>query len=196
VIMALFDFDGTITSKDSLFDFVAYAFGRRRFLVGCVLMSPIFLAYALRIISGQATKEWLLRYYLKDLEFEAFKITARRYAQARLPSIIRKNALKRIYWHKTRGHKVVVVSASIDCWVKDWCLQNGLDLIATRLEVKNHRLTGNIYSLNCTGAEKVRRIEERFNLEEFDYIYAYGDSRGDKEMLGLADEKFYKWKRI
>ncbi len=68
----------------------------------------------------------------------------------------------------------------------------GIHCIATKLEVKNYKITGNYSGNNCSGQEKVRRIKENFNLSDFDLIIAYGDSRGDREMLELADNKNYK----
>jgi phosphatidylglycerophosphatase C len=62
--------------------------------------------------------------------------------------------------------------------------------------VKDGRVTGRFLTKNCSGKEKVRRIAERYDLESFDHIYAYGDTPGDKAMLDLADEKHYRWKRI
>jgi phosphatidylglycerophosphatase C len=94
--------------------------------------------------------------------------------------------MERINWHKTQGHKVAVVSASIDYWLNDWCKLNGLDLISTTLELKNGKLTGRLSGKNCYGIEKVNRIKNRYNLAEFDQIYAYGNSAGDREMLLLA----------
>ena len=105
---------------------------------------------------------------------------------------IRKNALERIKWHQKNNHKVVVVSASIDYWLKPWCDKNHIDLIATQLEVNNNKLTGRLDNKNCFGSEKVRRIMGKYKLSNYDYIYAYGDSRGDYEMLQISSEKSYK----
>ena len=38
----------------------------------------------------------------------------------------------------------------------------------------------------------MRRIKASYNLDEFNHIYAYGDSEGDKAMLDLAHEHDYK----
>lgn len=99
-------------------------------------------------------------------------------------------------WHKRQGDTVVVVSASIDLWLKDWCKAQQADLIATMLEVKDGRISGRFLTKNCNGREKVRRIEERFNLSDFDYTYAYGDRPGDRPMLAMANERYYRWTRI
>ena len=109
-----------------------------------------------------------------------------------IDKIVRPKAIEKINWHKNQGHKVVVVSASIECWLRPWCEKNGLELIATKLEIKDDIVTGKLLSKNCYGVEKVNRIKELYNIEKYDYIYAYGDSSGDKQMLELAHEKFYK----
>jgi phosphatidylglycerophosphatase C len=193
--LALFDFDGTITSKDSLFDFIIYTFGWKRFLIGCLLRSHTMLAYASNMISADKAKEELLSFYVSGIKCQDFKAMGSQYSRKRLPKIVRQDASKRIRWHQSQGHTVAVVSASMEYWLEDWCKENDLDLIATRLEVKNERVTGKFASRNCSGREKIARIKEKYDLERFVYIYAYGNSSGDKEMLELADEKYYKWKR-
>jgi phosphatidylglycerophosphatase C len=193
--LALFDFDGTITSRDSLFDFIIYTFGWKRFLIGCLLRSPAMLACALKMIPRDKAKEELLSFHVAGINGEEFKAMGSQYSRKRLPNIIRENAFKKIQWHQLQGHTVAVVSASIECWLADWCKKNDLDLIATRLEVKNKRVTGKFASRNCAGREKIVRIKEKYDLKRFVYIYAYGNSSGDKEMLELADERYYKWKR-
>jgi len=87
---------------------------------------------------------------------------------------------------------VVIVSASAQDWIKDWCAETGVSMIATKLEVKEGKITGKIEGNNCHGKEKVRRINETYNLSDYNEIYCYGDSRGDKPMLGLGNISFYK----
>ena len=194
--LALFDFDGTITFKDSFGDFIAYAVGRRKFITGVVLLSPMLFAYALGFIRNWRAKELVSTYFFGGWESRSFQGLASKYSRGRLPRIVRDIALERIGWHKDKGDKVVIVSASIDLWLADWCATCDVDLIATKLEMKDGRVTGRFLTRNCSGKEKVRRIEECYNLQGFDYIYAYGDTPGDKAMLDIANERYYKWKRV
>ena len=120
------------------------------------------------------------------------KTKAEQFSLNNIDLLIRKNALERIKWHQKNDHKVVVVSASIDYWLKPWCDKNHIDLIATQLEVNNNKLTGRLDKKNCFGSEKVRRIMDKYKLSNYNYIYAYGDSRGDHEMLQISSEKSYK----
>ena len=75
---------------------------------------------------------------------------------------------------------------------KKWCAKYNLDLIATRLEIQDGKLTGKFATKNCYGMEKVKRIKDAYDLGQYDFVYAYGDSRGDKEMLSIANESYFK----
>jgi HAD superfamily phosphoserine phosphatase-like hydrolase len=101
-----------------------------------------------------------------------------------------------------RGERVVVLSASIDRWVQA-CLNQFIDdtthfkVLGTQIEVANGRLTGKFSTLNCYGSEKVRRLKEWLESEKVGTkgaleMIAYGDSRGDKELLAMAKESHYK----
>jgi len=190
--LALFDFDGTITNKDSMFDFIHFAVGGVNFYCGLALLSPMLLAFKLKLLSNQSAKQTLLSYYFKDWNESLFKQVATNYSLTRIDLIIRPEALTKIKWHQQNGDAIVIVSASIECWLKAWCVKHHLGLIATRLEIKDQKLTGAFSTKNCFAAEKVNRINQQFDLDRYDTIYAYGDSSGDLEMLDLADEKFYR----
>ena len=118
------------------------------------------------------------------------------YATTVLPTMLRRRALERIDWHKGQGDCIVVVSASLDVYLNPWCTAMGVEVICTQIEEKAGRLTGKYVLGDCTGAEKARRIRERYDLARYARIYAYGDSDEDREMLDLAHEKYYRWKRI
>lgn len=190
--IALFDFDGTITKKDTLFDFVIFAVGYKTFIIKLISLAPLLILYTLKIIPNWYAKEKLLAAYFKGWELKNFDTIAHKYAQERIPQIMKKEAIKAIEKHKANGDLIVVVTASCQNWVKPWCDEYKIDCIATRLEIKNGKLTGRFDGKNCYGKEKVNRINEKYNLGNYKKIYAYGDSKGDREMLELADEKYYK----
>ena len=190
--IVFFDFDGTITTDDSLLKFIRFVVGDRRFLLGLVVLSPMLVLYKLKLIPNYKAKQYMLSWFFKGMSKDAFLKVANEYSLVHIDKILRPKAIEKINWHKNQGHKVVVVSASIECWLRPWCEKNGLELIATKLEIKDDIVTGKLLSKNCYGVEKVNRIKEIYNLKDFEYIYSYGDSSGDKQMLELAHEKFYK----
>ena len=84
------------------------------------------------------------------------------------------------------------MSASPENWLNIWCNQIGASLISSKLETKNGKLTGKFDGNNCRGEEKVRRIRLQYDLSNYDEVYAYGDTKGDKPMLELATFAFYQ----
>ena len=190
--IAFFDFDGTITTDDSLLKFIRFVVGDVKFLIGLVAISPMLVLYKMKFIPNYKAKQIMLSWYFKGTRQEDFLKVAGEYSLGHIDKIVRPQAMQKIQWHKDEGHKVVVVSASVECWLRPWCDKNGLDLIGTQLEIEDNMVTGKLLSKNCYGKEKANRIRERYDLNSFDFIYAYGDSRGDDEMLELAQEKYYK----
>lgn len=190
--IAFFDFDGTITKKDSTAKFIRYFVGDIAFIKGVIILLPFIIAYKIKILSNNEIKKKLITYFFKDINIKNFTEKAREFSLNMIDPIIRKKALDRILWHKKNGDELVIVSASINLWLLPWCEKNKIRLIATELEVINNRITGNLISNNCYGPEKVKRILESYNLSNYTCIYSYGNSRGDHEMLEIATQKFYK----
>lgn len=190
--LALFDFDGTITTDDSLIRFIRFSVGNTGAALGMIVLSPMLIAYKLKLIPNHKAKQYMLSYFFKGMSTEKFQQIAEDYSLNHIDTILRPKAMKKIAWHKEQDHKVVIVSASIECWLKPWCDRNGLELIATKLEMKEGIITGKLLSKNCYGIEKANRVNDNYSLRQYDHIYAYGDSRGDKELLTLADERYYK----
>jgi HAD superfamily hydrolase (TIGR01490 family) len=190
--IAFFDFDGTITTKDSLLQFIRYVKGDTAFYLGFFLHSPVLVLYKMQIVSNKSAKEMMLRYFFGKMDADVFAKHCENFIHERLPQLIRPKAMHEIKKLQERGATVVVVSASPENWIESWCAAIGAECIATKLVTANNRITGNINGRNCHGKEKVNRILNAYNLGEFSSIYAYGDTLGDKHMLSLATIKFYK----
>ena len=190
--IAFFDFDGTITKKDSTIKFIRYLVGDIKFFLGVFLLLPFIVLYKVKIIKNNAIKQIIITYFFKGKDIIEFQKKSEYFSLNEIDPIIRKKALDKIFWHKENGHTIVIVSASIDLWLKPWCEKNNIMLISTMLEIKDKTITGKTFKKNCHGPEKVKRIRELYDLSEYKYIYAYGNSRGDHEMLNIADESYYK----
>lgn len=191
-VICFFDFDGTITTDDSLLKFIRFVVGDAKFVLGLLVLAPMLALYMAKIIPNYRAKQYLLACYFKGMPKDAFLAVAQEYSLQHIQTILRPEAMQRIAWHQQQGHQVVIVSASLECWLQPWCEQQGLDLLATQIDLSQPLITGRFLSANCYGQEKVNRIRAAYDLSQFNKIYAYGDSSGDKEMLALADEAFYK----
>ena len=190
--IALFDFDGTITRKDSLFDFIAFVKGERKLWVGMLALSPMLIQYKLKLLSNEEAKQRMRGYFFSGMDVQRFEKLGEEYALTKIDTIVRPKAKEKILWHQSQGDTVVIVSASIRCWLDAWCKKHNLMLISTELVKENGKITGRFSTRNCYGKEKIKRLKESFDLKSYQYIYAYGDSAGDKELLALADEKNYR----
>ncbi len=190
--IAFFDFDGTITTKDSFLEFISFAKGNFRFLLGFLLHAPWIVGFKLKIISNQQAKEKVMQYFFKNANASEFKELCAEFNNKVLPKLIRPKAVEEIRRLKAADYVVVIVSASPENWIRPFAESMDVELIASRLEVKDHKITGKIIGMNCRGIEKVNRIKERYDISAFSEIYAFGDSSGDKDMLGMATNAFYK----
>jgi len=193
--IAFFDFDGTVTTKDTLLEFIRFSKGSIPFAIGFALNSPWLVAYRLKLISNQAAKERILAWFFRNMPLAQFQEICDRFAAEAIPGLLRPKALREISDLQEKGFSIVIVSASPENWIRGWAENIRAELLATRLETlpeTDARLTGRILGHNCHGNEKVRRIGEAFNLDAYTEIYAYGDSSGDKPMLKLAHHSFFR----
>lgn len=189
---AFFDLDGTVTTRDTLIDFLIFSFEGWRVVAGFLILLPVIFLYKLKVIPNWKAKEIVFTYFFRDYSVNSFKRLCQNYAMNKLSGIIKKNALDRIYWHISKGHQVAIVSASIKDWIAPWCVTIGIDIIATEIEIKDGKLTGKFSTENCYGIEKVNRIHDKYGTLYNAMVYAYGNSKGDEEMLQTADKPFYK----
>jgi HAD superfamily hydrolase (TIGR01490 family) len=190
--IAFFDFDGTITTKDTMLEFARYCHGFTRYSIGICLISPWLIAMKFGLISKSRAKENFLTYFFGRMEVEEFNTSCLAFTAAVVPRLVKQDALLAIKKHMQDNTDIVIVSASAENWVAPWCRQNNLQYICTRLEIKGQKITGKLLGQNCNGPEKVSRIKEKFELADYKNIYCYGDSKGDKQMLQLATHPAYR----
>jgi phosphatidylglycerophosphatase C len=181
-VVAAFDFDGTLTQRDSLLPFLWQAVGWNGFACHAFLLAPTLARYGLGMIPNDVAKQRVLRQFFAGINIATLREKATQFAVHELPRLIRPATARRFDWHKQQGHRCIVVSASLELYVRPWALKMGFDdVLASRLETRaDGSVTGNLLGKNCYGIEKVRRLEELLGARSGYTLYAYGDSRGDK----------------
>ncbi len=194
--LALFDFDGTITTTDTFSKFIYETSPRVRLKLGMLILAPIVVGYKLGIVPARVTRTVVARIAFFRRCEQKVLADGKFYAQTYIPTVLREKAMKKLAWHKQRGDLVIIVSASINAYLSPWCEHHGLSLICSTLESEKGLLTGKYIHGDCSGKEKVKRVESRLNLDDFDTVYAYGDTAEDNDMLKLADFKYYQWDKI
>jgi phosphatidylglycerophosphatase C len=189
--VAAFDFDGTITHRDTLVPFLRRVRGPRRFSAAFASATP-----ALAAGGREAYKAAVLRRLLRGLPAEELERRALTYGRE-LHRRFRPEAVDRIRWHQEQGHEVVIVSASLRAYLDPVVEHLGLDgVCAVELEVGDDgRLTGRMAGANCRGPEKVRRLTAWLDGEAPERLWAYGNSSGDRELLAAAHEPTWYGRR-
>jgi len=187
-----FDFDGTITTKDTLLTFIKFSKGTWPFLVGFFLYSPLLIAYKLRLYPNWKVKQHIFSYFYKGTSIDQFNQWGAAFSE-RIAKIVRPRALTAIHTHQQEGCVLVIVSASVENWITPWAAGQGIDrVLATQVEIDQQgKLTGKFLTKNCYGREKVNRILEVFPRRADYKLLAYGDSRGDLDPIEFADEGYY-----
>lgn len=213
----VFDFDGTLTHADTLLAFIRFACGPVRMLLGFALYAPLLVLMKLKLYPNYKAKQKVFAHFFRGMTLTRFDALCTAFAKQG-EHLLRPAARNFINTVRSEAYAMAIVSASIDNWVRPFAemyLQsdNAQDksqgnvqgnvqdnkpslpiiVLGTKVEVDAVGcLTGRFATPNCYGPEKVRRIEAVWpHREQYD-VSAFGDSRGDKEMLAYADQGYFK----
>lgn len=184
-----FDFDGTLTTKDTLIEFIRYAKGSMALGLGFMRYAHLLVLMKIGLYPNYKAKQKVFAHFFKDTTLDDFNALCKAFA-ASSSHLLRPNAIEPINHAIKEGSEVLIVSASIDNWVQPFFPQ--VKVVGTQIEVIDGKLTGRFLSKNCYGQEKVNRILSLYPNRQDYHLTAYGDSRGDKEMLAFADESHFK----
>ena len=152
--LVLFDFDGTITTHETMPNFLRQSVHPRRLIFGQLLLAPWVLGYKLGFVSGVRIRKKLVQFAYRGVRVETLVAAGARFANDYLPKVLRAEAMARIAWHQDQGHRVVVVSGGLDCYLAPWCETQGLALICSALQHEQGVLTGRYLGLQCVREEK------------------------------------------
>ncbi len=190
--VAAFDFDVTITTRDTFIPFLERAFGRNRVRSLFLQLAPEALKVVLRLSSRDVFKERMIRSLFLGESVDRLREIGRSHATEIL-NLVRPAARRRIEWHKNRGDRLVMVSASLNLYLEPVAQVLGFDdLLCTRPSGNHLIFDGGILGKNCRGPQKIQLLMGLLgNLEKYD-LYVYGDSDGDREMLQVANHAYFR----
>ncbi|MDR3002494.1 MAG: HAD-IB family hydrolase [Fibromonadaceae bacterium] len=190
--IAAFDFDGTITRKDTLIEFIKFSKGNVKFYFAFLFFSPLLIAMKLKLLPNWKVKQSVFSYLFKNTPIEIFNKWCFEFC-AIIDKILCPKTIEALNLHKKHNDKIIVISASMENWIKPWADKMEIDtVLATKIETdENGLITGKFLTKNCYGQEKVNRLLEMFPNRKDYKLIAYGDSRGDKELIEFADKGFY-----
>ncbi|QXC61321.1 HAD-IB family hydrolase [Aquihabitans sp. G128] len=190
--IAAFDFDGTLTQRDTLLPFLVRTCGSRQVARAVSAVAPLAARARLGRLQSElhhrdAVKEALLAALLRGREAAWFREAGADYART-LPARIRPDMAEQVAWHREHGHELVIVSASLLTYLAPYASAERFDhVIAVEMEVgADDRLTGRLASPNVRGPEKAVRLDAWLDGDHPEVVWAYGNSSGDTELLERA----------
>ena len=193
--LVFFDFDGTLTKHDSLVPFLWSVCGPLRLIRGVIESLPSLLGYALKVVSNDRAKECLLYHTLKGRTVQELSADGQHFAASRIPGMLRADTMGRLNQHIAAGDVCVLLSASLDMYLRPWALEAGFcDVLCSRLEIDaTGKATGRLEGKNCYGEEKVRRARKYISKTKYinRNIICYGDTAGDYPILEFSSEGYY-----
>ena len=184
-----FDFDGTLTTKDTLLEFIRFAKGTLAFGWGFMRYAHLLVLMKLGLYPNWKAKQKVFAHFFKDTTLEDFDAICQEFT-ASSRYLLRPKGIETINQALSEGSEVLIVSASIDNWVQPFFPQ--VKVLGTQIEVVDGKLTGRFLTKNCYGEEKVNRLKAIYPNRQDYHLTAYGDSNGDKELLAFADESHFK----
>lgn len=193
MVIAAFDVDGTLTTRDCVRPFLERVAGRRR-LVASVLRRPLASVVAAARRDRDRMKEIVVGGTLRGKRITDVDAIGEQFAQYVLVNWLRPDTMRRLRWHQQAGHRIVLVSASLAVYLRPLALRLGIeDVLCTDSTRSGDRYGDRLNGLNCRAAEKRRRLEQWLEERRFVHaeVWAYGNSVGDRELLDRADHAIW-----
>lgn len=115
--LALFDFDGTVTTHETMPVFIRLSVRKRRLVFGHLILAPLIFGYKLGFVSGVVICRVIVRLAYSGVPIVGLERSGHQFAEQYLSASLRPEAMERIKWHKDSGHKVVIVSGGLDIYL-------------------------------------------------------------------------------
>lgn len=187
-----FDFDGTLTRRDTLLELMRFVLGDKAFCLCMLRHLHLLVLMKLGLYPNWKAKQTIFSYCFKGMTVEKFNSNCAHFASQKR-HFLRPKGTELVRKMASFGNKVVIVSASINNWVEPFFADvPGVEVIGTMVEERDGVLTGRFLTKNCYGEEKVRRLLQLYPERASYRLVAYGDSKGDFALLDFADEAHYK----
>ena len=184
--LALFDFDGTLYLGDSFTRFIFYALDKQHILIQGLKTAPWIKGYFLNLYAAPDMRKRLFSAMFAQKDALEIQKLGHAYALM-LCEKLNPILLAQLKQHQQLNHDVVLVSASLDIYLKPICELLNIQLICSKPEIKDGLYTGHYAVDDCSGFLKKQSVLKQYNLDDYENIYAYGNSHEDVEMLSLAN---------
>ncbi len=190
VKLAVFDFDETLTDKDTTLFFLNYYAGAFKTWMAFILNLPELVLAMRGIVEWKNVKERVFTHVFAGHTPEMIAPVEKRFAEVEIPAMLIESVWYKLTELRKNGYRIVLLSASCSIWLKQWCERENIHLLCTELEIVDGKFTGKIAGNNCYGPEKVNRLKQAYNISEAEHIVAFGNHKSDFYYMDLAHEAY------
>jgi len=191
-ILAIFDFCDTLIGMQTANKFVTLAYQHNKRIDTIANEFIRLIGRKSGILFGNRHKKWQLK-QIKGMSVEKMQKVVKEYVDNELIPKENKKIVEKLIWHKKEGHTVVIVSGGFSEYIRYYATRYNVDyVIATDLEVKNGKYTGKIDGIDCMGINKIKKLRNVLNLEDYDLesSFAYSDHISDIPLLCLVGNSY------
>ena len=187
--VAIFDFDHTIYRKNTIIEFTKYIYKKKPFLYFFLFIQAFYgLLFFFRIISAKTFKETFLG-YINFINKQVLNNYIIDFWDIEYPKNFRSNLLQKIQSFTSTNVKTIIISAAPDLLIAHLQKKINVDYIfATTFELYGNNVK--IIGENCRGPEKIKRLQQNFNVKKITILEAYSDNKDDRALLNLAQNGF------
>ena len=187
----VFDFDKTLTHRDTVLPFFSHV-AERNIWLPFKIISYLFLmiAFKARLIKNLTLKKIGVALFLRNQKISVVRKSAQSFVRK-----IKFNKLYKSYDFCNSSEEIYIVSASFEIYLK-YIFQDPVHVVGSKLEIEN----GLIKSLseNCHGVQKLEALK-RNGIREIHDLYS--DSLSDlplanhsKNFFLVAGDEYKKYK--
>ena len=101
--LALFDFDGTLTRRDTFLEFIRFCFGSGRLYAGLLLFSPLLILMKLRLYPNGKAKQQVFSHFFQGMDEHRFEAYCSDFCRLRLPALLRPEMLREVDRQRVRN---------------------------------------------------------------------------------------------
>jgi len=190
--LIVFDFDGTLTKRDTLLAFIEFTHSKRRLFWELFLLSPALVLMKLNFGNNESVKTKLLSRLFRGTKKEILERWAQDFCEKYFHTLLRPAGLTKVLKLQRQGHRIILVTASVETWVKPFADKMGIEIIGTKFLFKEQKFTGRFATPNCRGVEKVNRLKKYLQTNKLPAYIMFGDSSGDRALYQQANKYYHR----
>lgn len=184
-MLAVFDFDHTITPWDTAQRFLLWLIRGSAWKLGLVLLALPVLG---PLLAFSSTRKWPIRFgawvATLGVQPEHLAQLSRMHIKAVTElgqKFVRNDARARLEYHRALGHQVVVATGCLEVLAREILSAEGLGTIEVVGSSMRARFGGMVIAQHCIGERKIVMLAARGFAEPWDF--AYSDHQADLPLL-------------